>query len=283
MDVRRVSPRRLSGGQTWARSVALLFGASVLTGTLSLVFMVRLVWRLNDAAEQADVATVRDIGLQAIALVAALSGVTIVAVFLLGRLMRRTLTIVDDVREIVAEGTMEVDPSVAPADDRPVDVSVLLARVDQSAGSGPCCVLLVSLDDVAVVIDAFGAGAGEQLVTQAQTRLRNAMRAGDTVAQMDVATFAVLVSPPAARAAALATSERVRVAFDDLFVLDAGVVQPSLSIGVAVRERSGVRGEDLLEQAGAAQRSACDWGTDVELFDLSRHGHRLAGSVAPRR
>ena len=103
-------------------------------------------------------------------------------------------------------------------------------------------VLFVDLDDFKDVNDAFGHGAGDQLLREVAVRLRRATRPGDLCARIGGDEFAVLLRDTGGGAAA-DVAQRIVEAVAAPAHLDAGVVRVGASVGVATAQ-----GETDLEQ-----------------------------------
>jgi diguanylate cyclase (GGDEF)-like protein/PAS domain S-box-containing protein len=116
-------------------------------------------------------------------------------------------------------------------------------------------VLFVDLDDFKVVNDTMGHSVGDELLVAAGTRLTSAVRDSDMAARLGGDEFAVLVENVTDPAAVDAFAERIVRAFDEPFVLAAGAVLSTATVGVATTQDS-ADVDDLLRHADLALYAA---------------------------
>jgi diguanylate cyclase (GGDEF)-like protein len=121
-------------------------------------------------------------------------------------------------------------------------------------------VLFVDVDDFKVVNDTLGHAAGDQLLIDVASRLRAALRVGDTAARVGGDEFVVLFDDVATTEAAMLVAERLnkalRVPYD--FGGDRQIV--TASIGVAM----GPDGPGTADEVVAA--------ADAAMYDAKRQG-----------
>ncbi|HET6469070.1 MAG TPA: diguanylate cyclase [Geminicoccaceae bacterium] len=117
---------------------------------------------------------------------------------------------------------------------------------------GFAAVFYLDLDRFKQINDTHGHETGDRLLVAVASRLRQAVRKGDTVARMGGDEFAVLQAgiQGADEAAALAT--RLSACLDEPFGLGEERLQLGLSIGIALAPEHGLDGRQLLRLADRA-------------------------------
>ncbi|MEX5720467.1 putative bifunctional diguanylate cyclase/phosphodiesterase [Geodermatophilus maliterrae] len=148
----------------------------------------------------------------------------------------------------------------------------LLETLDRALGRArrtgtPMAALLLDVDHFKVVNDSLGHDAGDVLLREVATRLRTAVREGDTVSRFGGDEFVVVAEPECDDEGALALARRIEEALAAPVVIDGRAVHVSASIGVAVsRGERDSRG--LLRDADTAAYWAKARGrARSELFD----------------
>jgi diguanylate cyclase (GGDEF)-like protein/PAS domain S-box-containing protein len=119
--------------------------------------------------------------------------------------------------------------------------------------------LFLDLDDFKAVNDSLGHEAGDQLLQVVAQRIREEIRAADTVARFGGDEFAILMEQVATPSEAMALVDRIQVALRRPLLLQGRIMSMSASIGVAFAEL----GEDvdtLLRNADVAMYEAKDAG-----------------------
>jgi diguanylate cyclase (GGDEF)-like protein/PAS domain S-box-containing protein len=145
-----------------------------------------------------------------------------------------------------------------------------LARADRHRTS--VAVLFLDLDRFKVVNDSLGHDAGDLVLAELASRLRDVVRPSDTVARFGGDEFTILcedLSGFDAERQAIEVAERVleRVV-DEPFMLEGAPQFLSGSIGIAISSGAGDRPESLLRDADAAMYQAKEKGrARWELFD----------------
>ncbi len=128
-------------------------------------------------------------------------------------------------------------------------------------------VIFLDLDRFKIVNDALGHDVGDELLLAVVDRLRNVMRASDTLARFGGDEFAVLSPNIGTALAALAVGERLQNVLDSPFRLKSTELMATASIGIAIGDAS-TDGADLLRDADAAMYRAKENGRNcVALFD----------------
>jgi diguanylate cyclase (GGDEF)-like protein/PAS domain S-box-containing protein len=132
--------------------------------------------------------------------------------------------------------------------------------------------LFLDLDNFKVVNDSLGHGAGDQLIIAAANRVRNCLRATDTVARISGDEFAVLLAPVGEAADAAHAAQRIIDAFAEPFTLDTHEMAVAVSIGIAIGNADTTSVSDLLRQADMAMYRAKSNGRNrYEVFDVDMH------------
>ena len=153
-------------------------------------------------------------------------------------------------------------------------------------GSGYLGVLFLDLDGFKLINDGMGHIFGDQLLQAVANRLKQCLRATDTVARpqedpvkagaamehtigrLGGDEFVVLLHDVGSVADAMMVAERIRRALGAPFELDGREAFTSASIGIALDTTSYSRGEDILRDADTAMYRAKALGKGrVEIFD----------------
>lgn len=117
----------------------------------------------------------------------------------------------------------------------------------------PMALLFMDCDRFKLINDSLGHGAGDALLVEVARRLDGLVRSGDVAARLGGDEFAMILAAPTGQAQAQAMADRVVAAMREPLVLaDGGVIQPSVSAGVAVFPQQGDNMESLLHGADAA-------------------------------
>jgi predicted signal transduction protein with EAL and GGDEF domain len=116
---------------------------------------------------------------------------------------------------------------------------------------------------------------GDELLTAAAPRLRQALRSSDTVARFGGDEFGILLEDIASERDAIETAERIAAIFARPFVLSGSEHFVTTSIGIALA-RGGERADDLIRDADAAMYRAKDRGrARYEVFDEGMRGRAI--------
>lgn len=129
-----------------------------------------------------------------------------------------------------------------------LDVLIEAARLE----GGSLAVVYLDLDDFKEVNDTYGHHIGDLYLQQAAQRMRNELRADDTLARIGGDEFCALVSLEPCKVDASELVSRLRNCFIDAFVLDGQRLRGTASAGVAIFPQDGNSRESLLIAADAA-------------------------------
>ena len=141
----------------------------------------------------------------------------------------------------------------------------------------PLAVLFIDIDDFKNVNDSFGHGEGDAILVSVAERLRDALRAGDTIARMGGDEFAVLVEDPPAANAATDVAERLMDVLRTPFALEGKEIFVHASVGVAILSSPQQTADELLRNADVSMYTAKTRGKNrIEVFDPSMHAATLA-------
>ena len=136
-------------------------------------------------------------------------------------------------------------------------------------------VLFLDVDDFKVVNDTLGHAAGDQLLVDVASRLRAALRAGDTAARVGGDEFVVLFDDVATKEAALVVAERINEALRAPYEIGTDRRIATASIGVAVSPEGLKTADDVVAAADAAMYEAKRRGGGrCVLYSEDLHGAR---------
>lgn len=128
----------------------------------------------------------------------------------------------------------------------------------------------IDLDAFKPVNDRFGHAAGDELLVETARRLRNSMRAADTIARLGGDEFAAILIDVGSRREVEEVAARIVADLARPFALQAGEVAISCSIGIALFPEHGADAEVLQHQA------------DVALYEV-KQSSRNAFRICPDR
>src|SRR5947208_1125351 len=144
-------------------------------------------------------------------------------------------------------------------------LSLALARTARDE-HGFVAVLMLDLDRFKLVNETLGHPAGDQLLIGVASRLRNALRLGDTVARLGGDEFVVICEGVHGTTHARVIAERLAAIVADAYDVAGTQIFTSASVGVSIG-RAGDTSEALLSDADAAMYLAKERGRGrVELF-----------------
>ena len=137
--------------------------------------------------------------------------------------------------------------------------------------------ILVDLDRFKEVNDTLGHGAGDLLLRELATRLREAMPARATLARLGGDEFAV-VTPQSPNAVA-ALAARLQELLGDPLALGETTVSLEASLGIAMYPADGTDPEELLRAADVAMYLAKGEGSGIATYDPARDENDTARLV----
>lgn len=144
-------------------------------------------------------------------------------------------------------------------------------------GAEAYAVLYLDLDRFKIVNDSLGHSAGDSLLIQTATRLRDCVRPGDLVARLGGDEFAILLRNlrgEDARTDARTVAERIHRALSRPFHVKGRDLFSSVSIGIAMCSISAATPESILRDADNAMYRAKAEGTGrITVFDVHMHEH----------
>jgi diguanylate cyclase (GGDEF)-like protein len=136
-------------------------------------------------------------------------------------------------------------------------------------------VLFLDVDDFKIINDTLGHAAGDQLLVDVASRLRAALRAGDTAARVGGDEFVVLFDDVATKEAALVVAERLNEALRVPYEIGPDRRIATASIGVAVGPAELITADDVVAAADAAMYDAKRRGGGrCVLYSKDLHGPR---------
>ena len=137
-------------------------------------------------------------------------------------------------------------------------------------------ILFLDLDRFKLVNDSLGHQVGDELLAAAAPRLRQAVRASDTVARFGGDEFGILLEDISGEREAVETAERIAAVFTRPFVLAGSEHFVTTSIGIALAQ-GGELPEELIRDADAAMYRAKERGrARYELFDEDMRDRAIA-------
>jgi two-component system CheB/CheR fusion protein len=148
--------------------------------------------------------------------------------------------------------------------------ALFLDRVRQAVArttrtDGTFAVLFIDLDNFKVVNDSMGHAAGDELLMEIARRLRECIRASDTVARFGGDEFALLVEDACVEDAEM-TARRIAEALKRPHPIGRHSVYPSASVGICLYPNDGKDVETLLKNADSAMYQAKDGGKSTHHF-----------------
>ncbi len=133
-------------------------------------------------------------------------------------------------------------------------------RLDAALAGCPAqmntAVLFCDLDDFKRVNDRLGHRSGDELLRQVAFRLRDQIGNRGTIGRLSGDEFAILIGDLAGPEEAVEAAGRVVDSLNSPFHLSGQDIRISASVGVAVHQGQGGRGEELLDAADGAMYSA---------------------------
>jgi len=116
----------------------------------------------------------------------------------------------------------------------------------------PFCLMFIDLDRFKFVNDTLGHGAGDSLLTEAASRLRESLVESDVVARLGGDEFVAILYDAADTGEAMIIAERVREALAAPYAINGHECTASASIGLAMYPADATDADSLLKCADAA-------------------------------
>ncbi len=158
---------------------------------------------------------------------------------------------------------------------------LFLDRLDQALSrqrrsKSAAGVLFLDLDDFKLVNDSLGHQVGDELLAAVAPRIKQAVRASDTVARFGGDEFGILLENVSGDREAVETAQRIAAVFTRPFVLAGREHFVTTSTGIAIA-RGGELAEELIRDADAAMYRAKEHGrARYELFDEVMRSRAIA-------
>ncbi|HPB74329.1 MAG TPA: GGDEF domain-containing protein, partial [Chromatiaceae bacterium] len=145
--------------------------------------------------------------------------------------------------------------------------SLFCERVDQALAlakrhATKLAVLFIDLDWFKPVNDTWGHQVGDLLLQAVAERMRQRVRAADTLGRLGGDEFVVLLSDLASTECAMRVAEDLRLALARPFVIEGHELAISASIGMALYPEHGATVDELASHADAAMYRAKEDGRD---------------------
>jgi diguanylate cyclase (GGDEF)-like protein len=134
----------------------------------------------------------------------------------------------------------------------------------------PVAVMIMDLDRFKEVNDTLGHSSGDELLKQAGSRLREALRESDTVARLGGDEFGVLLPRVVDSAAAVSVARKLREALEEPFAIHGLALQIEASIGIALYPEHGDDVHSLLQRADVAMYVAKEHPGGCEVYAKER-------------
>ena len=159
--------------------------------------------------------------------------------------------------------------------------ALLLDRIEQAVGRSrrhPArpAVLYIDIDEFKHINDSQGHLAGDQVLVEIATRIRGAIRDGDTAARMGGDEFAILLEETESVDVAVDVAERLREALRTPFSVAGAQLRVTGSVGIARAESGEASTLELLRDADIAMYEAkrAERGT-LRVFETSMYSTAL--------
>jgi diguanylate cyclase (GGDEF)-like protein/PAS domain S-box-containing protein len=127
-------------------------------------------------------------------------------------------------------------------------------------------IVFIDLDRFKVINDTFGHTVGDALLVAVAKRLREAVRADDTVARLSGDEFCLILNEILSAEAVTVVVDKLLDSFSRPFEIDGQRIHATLSIGVAIYPEDGGDADSVLGLADAAMYLAKDEGRNTYRF-----------------
>ena len=149
--------------------------------------------------------------------------------------------------------------------------SLLSDRTDQAIAHASrtgrlVALLVVNIDRFNLVNNGYGRKVGDLVLQRFAGRLRETLRAGDTVARLSGDSFAVLAPELASPDDVLTVVRKIQAQLEEPFLIEGGSFKLTIGIGISVHPRDGDDFGALLGHADAAMHRAKEEGENAFQF-----------------
>lgn len=160
--------------------------------------------------------------------------------------------------------------------NRTLLLEMLETALKQRQGRSPLSVLYIDLDDFKFINDQFGHEAGDQVLVEVARRVRESVRAGDTVARIGGDEFVALCPSAGNLAGATVVSQRILDRLSEEFEIDGQRVSIAGCVGVACGAGEPMSASEVLRAADQALYQAKSAGpARFAISDLEISGKSL--------
>lgn len=145
--------------------------------------------------------------------------------------------------------------------------------------------VLLDLDYFKEINDSLGHVAGDSLLSEIGRRLRETVRCGDLVARLGGDEFAILLRDLRRHEDIATIAETLLTAIREPLELHGRTLNPSMSIGIAIRNTGSITAEELYRNADSALYHAKEsgrntWGLfDAELRERIAHRKQISHAI----
>jgi diguanylate cyclase (GGDEF)-like protein len=175
------------------------------------------------------------------------------------------------VRHYVARDTLTGLPSRVLLHDR---LTQAIAAAERR--NGGVTLIFVDIDRFKAVNNTFGHDAGDAVLKQIASRLRDCVGSTDTVARLGGDEFVLVMSEIGKPHLAAIAARQVLEQFASAFILDGQKVYCTASAGIAMHPGDGTSAEALIRNADIAAHRAKDHGRNrFEFFMPEMHSHAV--------
>ena len=158
------------------------------------------------------------------------------------------------------------DPLTGLANRTLLKQQIEAAKSQVKRGKDGFALHLIDLDKFKAVNDSLGHPAGDDLIQQAATRLKEACRASDTVARIGGDEFAVIQIEAQTTSTISRLARRINEQMSRAFIVNGNEVFVSASIGIAVDIDGNSNQEELVRRADIALYRAKEAGRNQYCF-----------------
>jgi diguanylate cyclase (GGDEF)-like protein len=145
--------------------------------------------------------------------------------------------------------------------------------IEATVEQWPLAVLVIDIDDLKEINDAYGLAAGDAVLVQVARRLRLSVPVGAIVGRLDGDAFGVIVSR-ADEAGARGVALEMLASFEEPVAIESGTVEVSARVGIASFPTHGEDPETLLRRADIALDLARAGASRCATYAADRDGYR---------